>query len=91
MKMLGLNPMEQEIVDVTNEIARNGLIYFPEFCHVVHTRYRAMDEDVFRQNMFKVNISYFFAVEIRIKNNQEIFWLLGFGLLNYHYAGGGQY
>ena len=55
MKMLGLNPMEQEIVDVTNEIARNGLIYFPEFCHVVHTRYRAMDEDVFRQNMFKVN------------------------------------
>ena len=34
MKMLGLNPMEQEIVDVTNEIARNGLIYFPEFCQV---------------------------------------------------------
>ena len=34
MKMLGLNPMEQEIVDVTNEIARNGLIYFPEFCKV---------------------------------------------------------
>ena len=39
MKMLGLNPMEQEIIDVTNEIARNGLIYFPEFCRVVHTRY----------------------------------------------------
>ena len=37
--MLGLNPMEQEIIDVTNEIARNGLIYFPEFCRVVHTRY----------------------------------------------------
>ena len=34
MMMLGLNPMEQEIVDVTNEIARNGLIYFPEFCQV---------------------------------------------------------
>ena len=31
MKMLGLNPMEQEIVDLTNEIARNGFIYFPEF------------------------------------------------------------
>ena len=54
MKMLGLNPMEQEIIDVTNEIARNGLIYFPEFCQVVQTRYRSEDEEVFRQNMFKV-------------------------------------
>ena len=32
MKMLGLNPMEQEIVDLTNNIVRNGYIYFPEFC-----------------------------------------------------------
>ena len=90
--MLGLNPMEQEIIDVTNEIARNGLIYFPEFCRVVHTRYstvqytavkystvqyrivhytavqystystllpryRAEDEEVFRQNMFKVGVN----------------------------------
>lgn len=54
LKMLGLNPMEQEIIDVTNEIARNGLIYFPEFCKVVKTRYRSDDEEVFRQNMFKV-------------------------------------
>ena len=46
--------MEQEIVDVTNEIARNGLIYFPEFCQVVKTRYRADDEEIFKQNMFKV-------------------------------------
>ena len=35
MKMLGLNPMEQEIVDVTNKIVRDGFIYFPEFCQVV--------------------------------------------------------
>ena len=34
MKMLGLNPMEQEIVDLTNNIVRNGFIYFPEFCKV---------------------------------------------------------
>ena len=54
MKMLGLNPMEQEIVDLTNEIAKNGLIYFPEFCKVVKTRYRSDDEEVFRQNFFKV-------------------------------------
>ena len=57
MKMLGLNPMEQEIIDVTNEIARNGLIYFPEFCQVVQTRYRSEDEEDFRQNMFKVGLA----------------------------------
>ena len=56
LKMLGLNPMEQEIIDVTNEIAKNGLIYFPEFCKVVKTRYRSDDEEVFRQNFFKVGI-----------------------------------
>ena len=52
--MLGLNPLEQEILDLTNEIARNGFIYFPEFCHVVYRKYREEDEDLFRQNMFKV-------------------------------------
>ena len=55
MKMLGLNPMEQEIIDLTNEIARNGLIYFPEFCRIVHQRFRDQDEEVFSQNMFKVD------------------------------------
>ena len=53
--MLGLNPMEQEIIDLTNEIARNGLIYFPEFCRIVHQRFRDQDEEVFSQNMFKVD------------------------------------
>ena len=56
MKMLGLNPMEQEIVDVTNEIARNGLIFFPEFCEVVLARFREEDEEAFRENMFKVRL-----------------------------------
>ena len=54
MKILGLNPMEQEIVDLTNEIARNGFIYFPEFCRIVHKRLRDENEESFRQNMFKV-------------------------------------
>ena len=54
MKMLGLNPMEQEIVDLTNTISRNGLIYFPDFCKIVLKRWREEDEEVFRQNMFKV-------------------------------------
>ena len=55
LKMLGLNPLEQEIVDLTNEVARNGFIYFPEFCQVVHKKYREDNEELFRQNMFKVN------------------------------------
>ena len=54
MKMLGLNPLEQEIIDLTNEIAKNGFIYFPEFCQVVLKRFREEDEEVFRQNMFKI-------------------------------------
>ena len=56
MKMLGLNPMEQEIVDLTNTISRNGFIYFPDFCKIVLKRWREEDEEVFRQNMFKVTI-----------------------------------
>ena len=54
MKMLGLNPMEQEIVDLTNEIARNGFIYFPDFSRIIQQKFRAEDEEAFRQNMFKV-------------------------------------
>ena len=71
MKMLGLNPMEQEIVDVTNEIARNGLIFFPEFCEVVLARFRAEDEEAFNENMFKVRYSsgqVFFFLFLTSKN-----------------------
>ena len=57
LKMLGLNPLEQEVLDLTNEIARNGLIYFPQFCQAIHRKYREEDQEVFRQNMFKVNLS----------------------------------
>ena len=52
--MLGLNPMEQEIVDLTNKMVKDGFIYFPEFCKVVQKKFREEDEDLFRQNMFKV-------------------------------------
>ena len=54
--MLGLNPLEQEILDMTNEIARNGYIYFPAFCQAVHKKYREEDQTTFRQNIFKVSI-----------------------------------
>ena len=62
MKMLGLNPMEQEVIDLTNNIVKNGFIYFPEFCKVVHKKYREDDEEIFRQNMFKVG-KLFFTVD----------------------------
>ena len=56
MQMLGLNPMEQEVIDLTNNIVKDGYIYFPEFCKTIHEKYRQDDEEVFRQNMFKVLI-----------------------------------
>ena len=57
MKMLGLNPMEQEVIDLTNNIVKNGYIYFPDFCKTILEKYRQDDEEVFRQNMFKVRLT----------------------------------
>ena len=71
MCMLGLNPTEQEVVDIPNEIARwkvaekylssyccfrKGLIYFPDFCELVLTKFRQTEseEEDFFQSMFKV-------------------------------------
>ena len=54
LRMLGLNLLEQEIIDWTNKNARDGAIYFTEFCKVVTKKYREEDEELFRQNMFKV-------------------------------------
>ena len=54
MKMLGLNPMEQEVVDLTNNIVKDGFIYFPEFCKTILKKFREEDEEVFSQDMFKV-------------------------------------
>ena len=58
MKMLGLNPLEQEIIDLTNNIVKNGLIYFPDFCKVILKKFREEDEEVFSQNMFKVPLRF---------------------------------
>ena len=51
---LGLNMMEQEVTDMTNTIARDGLVFFPEFCKVVLNKYREEDQEQFSQIMFKV-------------------------------------
>ena len=47
LKMLGVNPLEQEIMDITNEIARNGFIHFSPFCTAIHRKYRKDAVDCF--------------------------------------------
>jgi len=54
MKALGLNPGEQEIVDMTNEVARDGLVYFPDFCKIVLRKYREDSKELLNQALFKV-------------------------------------
>ena len=54
---LGLNIMEQEVIDMTNTIARNGLIFFPEFCKIVLQKLREDDETEFAKVMFKVTVN----------------------------------
>ena len=54
MKALGLNPAEQETVDMTNEVGSNGLVYFPDFCKIVLRKYREEDKELLNQTLFKV-------------------------------------
>ena len=42
---------------MTNTVARNGLVYFPEFCAVILKKFREEDEEQFSQIMFKVSDS----------------------------------
>ena len=70
-----------QVVDIPNEIAKSGHIYFPEFCKLVLDRFRQIikrielrkflvgmnqtyrrggtEDDLFRQNMFKVSLKEF--------------------------------
>ena len=54
MKALGLNPAEQEMIDMTNEVASNGLVYFPDFCKLVLRKYREDNKELLNQTFFKV-------------------------------------
>ena len=58
MKSLGLNPAEQETIDMTNEVGNNGLVYFPDFCKIVLRKYREDDKELLNQALFKVRCSY---------------------------------
>ena len=59
MKALGLNPGEQEMIDMTNEVNVNGLIYYPDFCKIVLRKYREENRDVLNQALFKVCVIIF--------------------------------
>ena len=43
-------------MDIPDEIAKQGLIYFPDFCQLVLKGFRrdGGEGELFRQNMFKV-------------------------------------
>ena len=51
---LGLNMMEQEVIDLTNTISKNGLVFFPDFSQFALKKIREEDEELFAQEMFKV-------------------------------------
>lgn len=57
LRLTGLNPSDQDMVDIPNRIGKNGLIYFPDFCQLVLDQIREDEkngEEDFRRNMFKV-------------------------------------
>ena len=64
MKMLGLNPSDQELLDIPNRISKNGLIYYPDFCQLCLECFRQepAEEEEFRRNMFKVGTIAFIAL-----------------------------
>ena len=75
MKSLGLNPAEQETIDMTNEVGNNGLVYFPEFCKIVLRKYSILQgnyiSEVFFQTLETCNqsddsliLSYLFNKEV---------------------------
>ena len=58
MKSLGLNPAEQETIDMTNEVGSNGRVYFPDFCKIVLRKYREDSKELLNQALFKVIIQF---------------------------------
>lgn len=57
MKMLGLNPSDQELIDIPNKITHNGFIYYADFCQLCleYFRQEPDEEEDFRRTLFKVD------------------------------------
>ena len=64
MKSLGLSPTEQEVVDMQNEMEKNGRIFFPDFCKLVLRKFREFDEENFKQELFKVYFIFYYLFVI---------------------------
>ena len=72
MKSLGLSPTEQEVVDMQNEVERNGKIFYPDFCKLCLRKFREFDEENFKQELFKVNSSINFALFLKTLKNSRV-------------------
>ena len=55
MKDIGVNPTEQEVIDMVNETEKKGMIYFKDFCKLALRKFREHDEVEFRKILFKVH------------------------------------
>ena len=57
MKMLGLNPSDQELIDIPLRFSHNGFIYYADFCQLCleYFRQEPDQEEDFRRSLFKVN------------------------------------
>ena len=44
----------QELIDMTNEVEKKGVIYFKDFCMLILRKFREEDEEEFIKIMFKV-------------------------------------
>ena len=66
------------MVDIPNRIAKNGMIYFPDFCQLVleQIREEGNGEEDFRMNMFKVtsNEEMFPRVSLSVASGELFLW-----------------
>ena len=66
------------MVDIPNRIAKNGMIYFPDFCQLVleQIREEGNGEEDFRMNMFKVTSDeeVFSRVSLPIASGELFLW-----------------
>ena len=45
-------------MDLSNNLSRDGLIFFPDFCDIALKRFRDEDEEEFAKTMFKESLSF---------------------------------
>ena len=59
--------MEQELMDLSNNLSRDGLIFFPDFCDIALKRFRDEDEEEFAKTMFKESSSFKVVIFVVVK------------------------